>query len=71
MTEIKYTLIILVQLLLGSEIFRLLHGLVEHVAGLASGLLQGFVDGGGVLLEERKDNPERELLGNQKNISDR
>ena len=55
--------------MLGSEIFCLLHGLVEHVSGLAAGLLQGLVDGGGVLLEERQDNPERELLVNQKNIS--
>ena len=61
------TLVILVQLLLGSEIFGLLHSLVEHVPGLASCLLQSFVNGGGMLLEERQDDPETKLLGNQSN----
>ena len=56
--------------MLGSEIFGLLHGLVEHISGLGACLLQGFVNGGGMLLEERQDDPERELLDDQKNISD-
>jgi len=51
----KYTLIILVQLLLGSVIFGLLHCLVEQVASLAASLLNGGVDGRGVLLEERQN----------------
>ena len=59
---IKYTLIVLVQLLLGSEIFRLLHGLVEKISGLATSLLQGFVNGWGMLLEERQDNPGRKII---------
>jgi len=51
----KYILIILVQLLLGSVIFGLLHRLVKQISRLAAGLLQGGVDGGGMLLEEWED----------------
>ena len=60
--KIHINLIILVQLLLGSEILCLLHGLVEHLSSFAASLLQGFVDGRGVLLEERQDNPRRGII---------
>ena len=59
---IKYTLVILVQLLLGGEIFCLLKGLVENFSGFAASLLQGLVDGGGMLLEERQDNPGQDII---------
>ena len=68
--KIHINLIILVQLLLGSEILCLLHGLVEHLSGFAASLLQGFVDGRGVLLEERQDNPEREVIRQSEEVFD-
>ena len=68
--KIHINLVNLVQLLLGSEIFCLLHGLVEDLSSFATSLLKGFVDGRGVLLEERQDNPGREIIRQSEKVFD-
>ena len=49
-------LIILVQLLLSSIIFSFLHGFVKQVSSLGSSFVNGGINPGRVLLEERKQD---------------